>query len=157
MWWHKGCVWFLFHLASVFVVVDGGRSVWYFILYEVSCDQIRLKLKPVQSVRLVSIGWNKSLRLRNSGSVVCLEVWRWCCLGVFGVLTSRSHPSSPQGWWAARGHYGSCAGSGRSAATRSTAASCGRVCCTRETRSLRGTGPRIYSTAPGQHQRSENK
>lgn len=28
MWWHKGCVWVLFHLASDFVVVDGGRSVW---------------------------------------------------------------------------------------------------------------------------------
>lgn len=157
MWWHKGCVWFLFHLASVFAVVDGGRSVWHFICYEVSCDQTRLKLKPVQSVWLVSIAWNKSLRPRNSGSVVFLEVWQRCCLGVFWVLTSRSRPSSPLGWWAVRGHYGSCAGFGRSAVTRSTAASCGRVCCTRGTRSLTDTGPRICSTAPGQHQRSENK
>lgn len=73
----------------------------------------------------------------------------------FGVLTSHSRPSSLRGWWAARGRCGGCAGSGRSGGTRSTAASCGWVCCTRGRRSRTDTGPRARATAGARHLQSE--
>lgn len=79
------------------------------------------------------------------------------CPGVFGALTSRSRPSRPPGWWAAQGHCGSCAGSGQSDVRRSTAASCGWVCCIQGRHSPTDTEPHARSTAAARRPQSETK
>lgn len=117
-----------------------------------------------------------------SNIVLCLCLWSWlylcgpqfsekvskfrvllyfewfCCCGAFVLLTSRSRPSIPLGWWVAQGCFGSCgAGSGRSAATRSTAASCGWVYCILGRRSPTDTELHARSTAAAHRLQSETK
>lgn len=89
---------------------------------------------------------------------MCSGLWQVVSIsGVCGALTSRSRPSSPLGWSAAQGRCGSCAGSGQSAARRSTAASCGWVCCIQGRRSPTDTEPHAHSTAAAPRLQSETK
>lgn len=124
------------------------------------CDVcIRMKLIPIWLSLYLSysgVFWYLTVFLSCSGAFGLLtELVCWS--GAFGALTSRSHPSSPRGWWAARGQFGSCAGSGRSGGTRSTAASGGWVCCTQGKRSPTDTEQHAPSTAGARCLQSETK